>query len=583
MGGSIGTECTGDDADRHHASEMPEDMPKPISSDQEQEPTTPVTVKRKSKKKVTMGDEVQAITPEQEGTFESDQPKPSLQRAGTRYVAKAENQQEDEGNDSATDEAEDGEDIFEVHSELSQLEEYVQSWVVKYRRAIHNRRKISASMRRALDEKISAISNEMRRLDRGRVSVASTTTSEIFMQTAYLGLKTNRRFRSLRDVVRKVQEDIRTRRILLLWREHLENSSPTSNLRAQLLMSGSMDFEDAIGKLSIDIWDGVNVLELERSCNEPMFQVFFAIWQQHHIGHFVKAKKVKVQEYIKAVDNGYVKANPYHNSAHAAEVTLMTYQIWSYLSQGSFKGYFEQVDLLVVMIAAAIHDIAHPATNNDFLIKTKSPLALRYHDTSILENFHLATAFELMRAREVSLLEHNLPSPPVTSLRRRIVDIVLATDMARHKEQVDDMGRLVSRCTNRQEIDKHKLEQYIVHMADVGHPFRPVAQHQEWARRVNEEFIAQGDREKELGLTPIDMFDRDKAPPLPKNQLGFLQFVIQPLWKPMEELLAQKGRPANLFLQRNIRAWQERIEATAKRVDRTVQKQPTEVDRKSVV
>lgn len=256
----------------------------------------------------------------------------------------------------------------------------------------------------------------------------------------------------------------------------------------------------------------------------------------------------------------------------------MTYQIWSYLSQGSFKGYFEQVDLLVVMIAAAIHDIAHPATNNDFLIKTKSPLALRYHDTSILENFHLATAFELMRAREVSLLEHNLPSPPVTSLRRRIVDIVLATDMARHKEQVDDMGRLVSRCTNRQEIDKHKLEQYIVHMADVGHPFRPVAQHQEWARRVNEEFIAQGDREKELGLTPIDMFDRDKAPPLPKNQLGFLQFVIQPLWKPMEELLAQKGRPANLFLQRNIRAWQERIEATAKRVDRTVQKQPTEVN-----
>ena len=34
---------------------------------------------------------------------------------------------------------------------------------VKYRRAIHNKRKISSGMRRALDEKISAISNEMRR------------------------------------------------------------------------------------------------------------------------------------------------------------------------------------------------------------------------------------------------------------------------------------------------------------------------------------------------------------------------------------------------------------------------------------
>lgn len=101
------------------------------------------------------------------------------------------------------------------------------------------------------------------------------------------------------------------------------------------------------------------------------------------------------------------------------------------------------------------------------------------------------------------MLDHNLPSPPVTSLRRRIVEIVLATDMAVHKKQVDDMARSVERHTNRQEIDKRMLEQYIVHTADVGHPFRPVPQHQEWARRVNEEFLQQGDREKELGFTPI--------------------------------------------------------------------------------
>ena len=51
-------------------------------------------------------------------------------------------------------------------------------------------------------------------------------------------------------------------------------------------------------------------------------------------------------------------------SAADLQVTLMTYQIWSYLSKGAFKGYFEQVDLLVVLLAAAIHDIGHPGTNN---------------------------------------------------------------------------------------------------------------------------------------------------------------------------------------------------------------------------
>eukprot|EP00438_Fugacium_kawagutii_P028315 Skav231320 [mRNA] locus=scaffold5565:33412:35169:- [translate_table: standard] len=90
------------------------------------------------------------------------------------------------------------------------------------------------------------------------------------------------------------------------------------------------------------------------------------------------------------------------------------------------------------------------------------------------------------------MLEHNLPSPPVTSLRRRIVEIVLA---------------------------------YVVHTADVGHPFRPVPQHQEWARRVNETWRTGGLRCLQTFTFLREMFDREKAPPLPKNQLGFLQFA----------------------------------------------------------
>lgn len=63
---------------------------------------------------------------------------------------------------------------------------------------------------------------------------------------------------------------------------------------------------------------------------------------------------------------------------------------------------------------------------------------------------------------------------------------------------------------------------YLVHTADVGHPFRPVPQHQEWARRVNEEFLAQGDREKELGFTPIE-------PAMQKNPAGLSNYPY-PKW-----------------------------------------------------
>jgi len=453
---------------------------------------------------------------------------------------------------SVSDTASGSSSVAAAKSQLLHIEEEVRSFAVKYRKVSTNRSDMSSETRLAFEDKIFSISDEMRRLTRG-VSVSTTESS--LMQTSYLGLRT-RRFKSLRDVVRKVMTDMRIKRILTRWTE-LASPRKTSDFKPE-----SMEFDPLITKSQMDVWDGVDVLDLDKKCSEPLFQVFMSVWYSQKMSLLVKAKAHKVQDYVRAVEAGYHRQNPYHNNAHAAEVTLMTYQIWSYLSAGSFKGYFEQVDLLVVLLAAAIHDIGHPATNNDFLVKTKAELAIRYHDTAVLENFHLATAFELMRSRSISMLDHNLPSPPVTSLRRRIVEIVLATDMAVHKKQVDDMARLVERNMNRQEIDKRALEQYIVHTADVGHPFRPVPQHHEWARRVNAEFLQQGDREKELGFTPIEMFDREKAPPLPKNQLGFLQFVIQPLWKPMEALLDTKARPASLFLQRNVKVWEDELAET---------------------
>ena len=452
---------------------------------------------------------------------------------------------------SVSDTASGSSSVAAAKSQLLHIEEEVRSFAVKYRKVSTNRSDMSSETRLVFEDKIFTISDEMRRLTRG-VSVSTTESS--LMQTSYLGLRT-RRFKSLRDVVRKVMTDMRIKRILAQWTQ-LASPRKTSDLKPE-----SMEFDPLITKSQMDVWDGVDVLDLDKKCSEPLFQVFMSVWYSQKMSLLVKAKAHKVHDYVRAVEAGYHRQNPYHNNAHAAEVTLMTYQIWSYLSAGSFKGYFEQIDLLVVLLAAAIHDIGHPATNNDFLVKTKAELAIRYHDTAVLENFHLATAFELMRSRSISMLDHNLPSPPVTSLRRRIVEIVLATDMAVHKKQVDDMARLVERNMNRQEIDKRALEQYIVHTADVGHPFRPVPQHHEWARRVNAEFLQQGDREKELGFTPIEMFDREKAPPLPKNQLGFLQFVIQPLWKPMEALLDTKARPASLFLQRNVKVWEDELAA----------------------
>lgn len=44
--------------------------------------------------------------------------------------------------------------------------------------------------------------------------------------------------------------------------------------------------------------------------------------------------------------------------------------------------------------------------NNDFLVKTSSPLAIQYNDLSPLENHHLAQTFRLLNRDDCGLLRH---------------------------------------------------------------------------------------------------------------------------------------------------------------------------------
>merc|ERR1712176_213363 len=67
-----------------------------------------------------------------------------------------------------------------------------------------------------------------------------------------------------------------------------------------------------------------------------------------------------------------------------------------------------------------------------------------------------------------------------------------------------------------------------LHVADVSNPLKPFSICRPWAWRVLDEFFAQGDEEKRLGL-PVGMLnDRDKVN-RPGSQHGFINFLVSPL------------------------------------------------------
>merc|ERR1719443_1223180 len=94
-----------------------------------------------------------------------------------------------------------------------------------------------------------------------------------------------------------------------------------------------------------------------------------------------------------------------------------------------------------------------------------------------------------------------------------------------------------------------------LHSADVSNPCRTWDVSQAWAWCVLEEFFAQGDQEKMLGVPVQFLNDREKLN-RPNSQIGFLEFMIVPyfaaqirLWPKMHEL--------GTNLQINIQHWQD--------------------------
>lgn len=70
--------------------------------------------------------------------------------------------------------------------------------------------------------------------------------------------------------------------------------------------------------------------------------------------------------------------------------------------------------------------------NNDFLIKTRHPLAILYNDASPNENHHVAGAYNLfMSERRFGFADH-MAIEDRNIFRASVIELVLGTDMKKH-------------------------------------------------------------------------------------------------------------------------------------------------------
>merc|ERR1719375_1763281 len=100
------------------------------------------------------------------------------------------------------------------------------------------------------------------------------------------------------------------------------------------------------------------------------------------------------------------------------------------------------------------------------------------------------------------------------------MNVELFTNGYKNREEVEIM------C---QPENKMLIMDNILHAADVSNPCRTWEITHAWAMCVLEEFFAQGDQEKMLGVPVQFLNDRDKLN-RPNSQIGFLEFMIAPFF-----------------------------------------------------
>ena len=225
------------------------------------------------------------------------------------------------------------------------------------------------------------------------------------------------------------------------------------------------------------------------------------------------------------------------------------------------------IEKLAILLAGALHDYDHPGVSNNFLIKTRDPLAILYNDQSPLENHHLAAGFEILMKDEFNIFAH-LEREDQDHARRMMVDLVLATDNARHFNLTSafnakvNVGNLV--------IDKSEdmtlLLQMLIKCADVSNPGKPLNLYLEWMNRIVEEFFQQGDRERALSL-PISPFMDRENPKIPRSQVNFIEFICAPVYQAVGEQLNRMEMYD--ISQVNLAYWKEQLEKQEKEAQQT--------------
>lgn len=269
----------------------------------------------------------------------------------------------------------------------------------------------------------------------------------------------------------------------------------------------------------------LEIFHIDKLCHgkNTMMNVCMEIYIKNDIINGLGTTKECMLRFQSTVQSYYIN-NYYHNSLHAADVTNTI--VW--ILNCGLREYTSDIEAYAMIIGATVHDVGHPGFNNPFLINMKTTLSLIYNDQSLLENYHCFLTFQILSRQDFNILA-NYGTEKAAQFRKVLIHVVLDTDLSKHFLIVKALQNSLDQGTFdvKNDVDRMRLQSAALKTADIGHAAKSLPLHKCWSRRVTEEFWNQGDKELANGLAVSDLCNRKNL--VPKSQIGFIDFLVQPL------------------------------------------------------
>eukprot|EP00210_Caulerpa_lentillifera_P009708 g9260.t1 len=311
----------------------------------------------------------------------------------------------------------------------------------------------------------------------------------------------------------------------------------------------------------VDSWDEFDVFELDILTNgHPLEVLFMYLLDRFELFTTLGLDTEKCRAYCREIESRYNETNPYHNKVHAADVLQAVAVI---VLSTQWDELLSPIEILSILLSATIHDIEHPGVTNGYHVNKQTELAIRYNDRSVNENMHVSLAYEIL-LKDADHMLSVLTKSDYDTLRKLVINTVLATDMAGHNALVERFaetfplqdGFSLSNCSF---DERDLLIQMIVHCADISNPVRPWKYSRTWSYRITEEMHLQGDRECSEGRKPERPFDR-KQSCMKGDQLAFLNIIVCPCFACFAAVAPAFVKSVLCFAEENKTNWRNEFQ-----------------------